>query len=35
VILKSEAVLAVQTTLKGDQRVAALRIGLSRALAKP
>ncbi|MGE3875084.1 MAG: ATP phosphoribosyltransferase [Parvibaculaceae bacterium] len=35
VILKSEAVLALQGKLKGDQRVAALRAGLSRALAKP
>jgi ATP phosphoribosyltransferase len=35
VILKSEAVLAMQARLAGDQRVAALRAGLSRALAKP
>ena len=35
VILKSEAVLALQSKLKGDQRVAALRAGLSRALARP
>lgn len=34
VILKSQAVLAMQSKLKGDQRVAALRAGLSRALAK-
>jgi ATP phosphoribosyltransferase len=33
VILKSEAVLALQSRLKGDQRVAALRAGLSRVLA--
>jgi ATP phosphoribosyltransferase len=35
VILKSQAVLALHCNLKGDQRVAALRAGLSRALAKP
>jgi ATP phosphoribosyltransferase len=35
VILKSQAVLALQTKIKGDQRVAALRAGLSRVLAKP
>jgi ATP phosphoribosyltransferase len=35
VILKSQAVLALQSKLKGDQRVAALRAGLSRVLAKP
>jgi ATP phosphoribosyltransferase len=35
VILKSRAVLALQSKLKGDQRVAALRAGLSRALAMP
>jgi ATP phosphoribosyltransferase len=35
VILRSQAVLALQSNLKGDQRVAALRAGLSRALAKP
>jgi ATP phosphoribosyltransferase len=35
VILKSQAVLALQSGLKGDQRVAALRAGLSRALATP
>jgi ATP phosphoribosyltransferase len=35
VILKSQAVLALHSNLKGDQRVAALRAGLSRALAKP
>jgi ATP phosphoribosyltransferase len=35
VILKSEAVLAVQSRLNSDQRVAALRAGLSRVLAKP
>jgi ATP phosphoribosyltransferase len=35
VILKSEAVLAVQSRLKGDQRVAALRSGLSRVIAMP
>ena len=35
VILKSEAVLALQSKLKGDQRVAALRAGLSQALARP
>jgi ATP phosphoribosyltransferase len=34
IILKSEAVLAVQTRLSGDQRVAALRAGLSRAVTK-
>lgn len=33
VILKSEAVLALQSRLKSDQRVAALRAGLSRVLA--
>ncbi len=35
VILKSQAVLALQSKLKGDQRVATLRAGLSRVLAKP
>lgn len=35
VILKSQAVLALQSKLRGDQRVAALRAGLSRVLAKP
>jgi len=35
VILKSQAVLALQSKIKGDQRVAALRAGLSRVLAKP
>lgn len=35
VILESQAVLALQTRLEDDQRVAALRAGLSRALAKP
>jgi ATP phosphoribosyltransferase len=35
VILKSQAVLALQSKLKGDQRVAALRAGLNRVLAKP
>jgi ATP phosphoribosyltransferase len=35
VILRSQAVLALQSKLKGDQRVAALRAGLNRALAKP
>jgi ATP phosphoribosyltransferase len=35
VILKSQAVLALQSRLKGDQRVAALRTGLNRVLAKP
>jgi ATP phosphoribosyltransferase len=35
VILKSEAVLALQSKLKDDQRVATLRAGLSRALARP
>ena len=34
VILKSQAVLAMQAGLAGDQRVAALRAGLSRALAE-
>jgi len=34
VILKSQAVLALQSKLKGDRRVAALRAGLSRALAR-
>jgi ATP phosphoribosyltransferase len=34
VILKSQAVLALQSKLRGDQRVAALRAGLSRVLAK-
>jgi ATP phosphoribosyltransferase len=33
VILSSQAVLAVQSRLAGDQRVAALRAGLSRAVA--
>ncbi len=35
VILESQAVLALKAQLDGDQRVAALRAGLSRALAKP
>ena len=35
VILESQAVLAFQARRAGDQRVAALRTGLSRALAKP
>ena len=35
VILKSQAVLAMQNKLKSDQRVAGLRAGLSRALTKP
>jgi ATP phosphoribosyltransferase len=35
VILRSQAVLALQSNLKGDQRVAALRAGVSRALTKP
>lgn len=35
VILESQAVLALQTRLEDDQRVAALRAGLSRALARP
>lgn len=35
VILESQAVLALKAQLEGDQRVAALRAGLSRALAKP
>lgn len=35
VILESEAVLALQTRFDDDQRIAALRAGLSRALAKP
>jgi ATP phosphoribosyltransferase len=33
VILKSEAVLALQSRIKSDQRVAALRAGLNRVLA--
>ncbi len=33
VILESQAVLAVQTRLRSDQRVATLRAGLSRAVA--
>lgn len=35
VILESQAVLALRTEREDDQRVAALRAGLSRALAKP
>src|SRR5262249_2341449 len=35
VIPKSQAVLELQSKLRGDQRVAALRAGLSRVLAKP
>jgi ATP phosphoribosyltransferase len=35
VILKSQAVLALQGKLRDDQRIAALRAGLSRALARP
>jgi ATP phosphoribosyltransferase len=35
VVLKSQAVLALQNRLKDDQRVAALRAGLSRAVASP
>jgi ATP phosphoribosyltransferase len=35
VILKSQAVLALLSRLKDDQRVAALRAGLSRAVARP
>jgi ATP phosphoribosyltransferase len=35
VILESQAVLALRTECEDDQRVAALRAGLSRALAKP
>ena len=35
VILRSQALLALQARLEGDQRVAALRAGLNLALAKP
>lgn len=35
VILESQAVLALRTERENDQRVAALRAGLSRALTKP
>lgn len=35
VILESQAVLALQARLDDDQRIAALRGGLSRALARP